>query len=79
MVETRAAPRFRVTKPARIEHGRESVACTLRDLSLTGASLEVPDPAGIPSNFTLVVPEDGLKLSCRVIRRTDFRVGVAFD
>jgi PilZ domain len=79
MVETRAAPRFRVTKPAWIEHGREKVTCTLRDLSLTGASLEVTDPAGIPSHFTLVVPEDGLKLSCRIVRRTDFRIGIAFD
>jgi hypothetical protein len=75
MVETRAAPRFRVAKPARIEHGGEKVICTLRDLSLTGASLEVTDPA----TFTLVVPEDGLKVSCRIVRRTDFRIGVAFE
>jgi hypothetical protein len=79
MVETRAAPRFRVTKPARIEHGGEKVTCMLRDLWLTGASLEVTDPAGIPANFTLVVPEDGLKVSCRIVRRKDFRIGVAFE
>jgi hypothetical protein len=79
MVDTRAAPRFRVTKPARIEHGGEKVICTLRDLSLTGASLEVTNPAVIPPNFTLIVPEDGLKLSCRIVRRTDFRIGVTFD
>lgn len=79
MVETRTAPRYRVSKPARIEHGGERVLCMLRDLSLTGASLEVDDPARIPTNFTLVVPEDGLKLSCRMVRRSGFRVGVAFD
>jgi hypothetical protein len=79
MVDTRAAPRFRVMKPARIEHGGEKVMCKLRDLSLTGASLEVSDPAGIPANFTLVVPEDGLKVSCRIVRRTEFRIGVAFE
>jgi PilZ domain len=79
MVETRAAPRYRVTKPAQIEHGGEKVMCTVRDLSVTGASLEVTDPTVIPANFTLVVPEDGLKLSCRIVRRTDFRIGVAFD
>ena len=66
-------------KPARIEHGGEKVTCTLRDLSLTGASLEVSDPGRIPENFMLVVPEDGLKVSCRIVRRTDFRIGVAFD
>ena len=79
MVETRAAPRHRVTKPAQIEHGGHKITCMLRDLSITGAALEVVDPAIIPANFTLVLPEDGLKLPCRVIRRTDFRIGVAFD
>jgi PilZ domain len=79
MVETRAAPRYRTMKPARIEHGGEKVMCTLRDLSLTGASLEVNDPAGIPANFTLIVPEDSLKVSCRIVRRTNFRIGVAFE
>jgi hypothetical protein len=79
MVETRTAPRFRVIKPARIEYGSEKVTCKVRDLSLTGASLEVTDPAGIPANFTLVVPEDGLKVFCRIVRRTDFRIGVAFE
>ncbi|THD52105.1 MAG: PilZ domain-containing protein [Bradyrhizobium sp.] len=79
MVETRAGTRYRVMKPARIEHRGERVNCMIRDLSLTGASLEVTDPARIPANFTLVVPEDGLKLSCRIVRRTVFRIGVAFD
>ena len=79
MVETRAAPRHRVTKPAQIEHGGHKIACTLRDLSTTGAALEVPDPAIVPAQFTFVLPEDGLKLPCRVVRRTGVRIGVAFD
>jgi hypothetical protein len=79
MVETRAAPRHRVTKPAQIEHGGYKITCTLRDLSTTGAALEVPDPAMVPAQFTLVLPEDGLKLRCRVVRRTGVRIGVAFD
>src|ERR1700686_4573029 len=72
MVETRAAPRYRVAKPAQIEYGGDKIACTVRDLSITGAALEVSDPTGIPSKFTLIVPEDGLRLPCRVVRRTDF-------
>jgi PilZ domain len=79
MVETRAAPRYRVAKLAQIEYGGDKIACTVRDLSITGAALEISDPARIPAKFTLVVPEDGLKLLCRVVRRTDFRIGVAFD
>ena len=79
MVETRAAPRYRVTKPALIEHGGEKMKCTVRDLSITGAALEVFDSTLIPATFTLIVPEDRLKLPCRVVRRQDFQVGVVFE
>jgi hypothetical protein len=79
MVETRIAPRYRVMKPAQIEYGGVKIPCTVRDLSITGAALEVSHPTGIPEKFTLVVPEDGLKLPCHVVRRTDFRIGVAFE
>ena len=79
MVGTRASPRYRVTKPAQIEYAGHNITCTLRDLSITGAALEVFDAAIVPAKFTLVLPEDGLKLPCRVVRRTAFRIGVAFD
>jgi len=80
MVETRVSPRYRVMKPAEIEHGGDRIPCTVRDLSVTGAALEVSDSTRmIPEKFTLVVPEDGLKLSCRVVRRTNFRIGVEFE
>jgi hypothetical protein len=79
MVDTRAAPRYRVMKPAKIEYGGDRITCTVRDLSITGAALEVSDATVIPEKFTLVVPEDGLKLPCRVVRRTGFRIGVAFE
>ena len=79
MVETRAATRYRVTKPARIEHGIEKITCTVRDLSATGAALELDHMVTMPEHFMLVLLEDGLKLPCRVVRRTGFRIGVAFD
>ena len=79
MVEGREAPRYRVKKPAWIEHGGEKIACTVRDLSLTGASLEVADPRNTPEKFTLLIPEDGLKIACEVVRRTEFRMGVKFE
>ena len=69
MVETRSAPRFRVAKAATIEDGGFNVACTIRDLSLTGAAVEITDlnTRTIPATFTLIEPEDGLRLSCRVV------------
>jgi hypothetical protein len=39
MVETRAAPRYRVTKSVHIEYGGHKITCTLYDLSITGAAL----------------------------------------
>jgi hypothetical protein len=80
MVETRIAPRYRVMKSAVIDYGGIKIDCTIRDLSTTGAALEVSDrSSNIPRAFTLVVPEDGLKLRCHVVWRRDFRVGIAFD
>jgi PilZ domain len=79
MPEGRTATRHRVQKPAWIEYGGDKITCTVRDLSLTGASLEVFDPKSAPAKFTLVIPEDGLQIVCQVVRRTDFRLGIKFE
>jgi PilZ domain len=79
MAKTRIALRHRVMKPAKIEYGGVKIACTVRDISTTGAALEVTDQFGIPATFTLSMPEDRLKLPCHVVWRRDFRMGVAFD
>jgi hypothetical protein len=79
MVETRIAPRVRLMKAAKIEYGGDKYACTVRDLSATGAALDFPDLFRIPNEFTLILPEDGLKLPCHVVWRREYRVGVAFD
>jgi hypothetical protein len=79
MVETRAAPRYRVMKPAKIEFGGYKRECVIRDLSTTGAALEVMDQTSIPKHFNLVVPADNLKLPCAIVWRRGFRIGVMFD
>jgi hypothetical protein len=80
MVETRIAPRYRLSKAAQIDHGGDRTPCTIRDLSMTGAALELIDRSAlVPDAFTLVVPEDRLKLPCRVVWRTGYRMGVAFE
>jgi hypothetical protein len=79
MVETRVAPRFRVTKPAKIDHGGDKIDCVVRDISATGAAIEISDVVRIPDYFVLSIPEDRLKLSCHVVWRTQYRIGVAFD
>jgi hypothetical protein len=51
MVETRIAPRHRVLKAAKIAFGGGTIDCTIRDLSITGAALEVSNQGGIPAQF----------------------------
>jgi hypothetical protein len=79
MVETRIAPRYRVSKPAKIDHGGDKIACIIRDISATGAAIEISELARVPAEFVLIMPEDKLKLRCRVVWRKEFRIGVAFD
>ena len=79
MVETRVAPRIRVMKAAKIDYGGDKYPCVVRDISSTGAALEFSDLIRIPNEFTLIMPDDRLKLSCRVVWRRGYRVGVRFD
>jgi hypothetical protein len=78
VVETRVAPRVRVMKAAKINYGGDKHPCVIRDISSTGAALEFSDLIRIPDEFTLIMPEDRLKLSCRVVWRSQYRVGVTF-
>ena len=80
MASTRAAPRYHVSKAAKIEYGGIKILCKIRDLSVTGAALEISERSEkIPSTFNLIMPDDGLKLPCHVVWRTEYRIGVAFD
>jgi hypothetical protein len=79
MVETRSARRFRVAKAAVIEHGGDKLPCIIRDISLTGASVEVSQASEPPEAFNLILPDDGLNLRCHVVWRRGFRLGIAFD
>ncbi|MBR0905311.1 PilZ domain-containing protein [Bradyrhizobium liaoningense] len=79
MVETRNAPRFRAAMPAQIEGAGDKISCMVRDISTSGAALQFLNTTDrIPARFTLVIPEHGLKLPCRVAWRAPFRIGVAF-
>ena len=80
MAKTRNAPRHRISKAARIEFtGGRPIDCVVRDLSLTGAKIQVATQVGVPKCFVLVIPDDGLRLSARIAWRKDYHVGVAFE
>ncbi len=48
MDEHREAPRHRVHKAGTIEFGGGAINCTVRNMSNTGAALDVTRPVGIP-------------------------------
>lgn len=82
MVQDRIAQRHRINKPATIDYGGDKYPCMVRDISSTGAALELSDVAPIVRRakaFTLLIPQDRLRLSCRVVWQKDYRIGVAFE
>lgn len=62
-----------------IEVGESGIDCIVKNLSDTGAGIEVTSPLYIPDHFTLSVPSDRLKRPCHIIWRKQRRIGVAFD
>jgi hypothetical protein len=66
-------------EPGMIEfHGR-SVACLVRNLSESGAALDVISPSEIPDRFTLALPLEGASHRCCLMWRREMEIGVRFQ
>jgi len=78
--DLRVMPRRRMFKGAKITFNRRGsvIDCTVRNLSDTGALLEVQSTVGIPDTFELVFNDGGLVQPCRLVRRNATQLGVAF-
>ncbi len=80
MEDRRRVQRHRTLKAGIINFNRAGgVDCRVRNLSPSGACLEVASQIGIPNEFVLVVESDHMKAPCQVIWRTATRLGVAFS
>jgi hypothetical protein len=79
MDEGRKAPRHRVLKAGTISFGGAGISCTIRNLSETGAALDVSSPVGIPNEFVLIIEADNSVRQCRIVWRKERRIGVAFQ
>ena len=77
-MERRASPRQRVFKAGSIEFDGGGVDCTIRNMSLAGAGLDVASPAGIPHEVTLNILTCNLRRRCHIIWRKERRIGVRF-
>ena len=79
MEERRKTLRGRTFKGGSIAfNGAAGFDCRVRHMSKAGACLEVASPIGIPNDFVLVVGQDHMKQPCRVVWRSDKRLGVEF-
>jgi hypothetical protein len=76
MDEYRSTRRHKVQEAATISFGGGAISCTVRNLSDSGASLEVASPIGIPDIFALELEGGGRR--CRAICRKEKRLGVRF-
>ena len=78
--DARIAPRRRVLKAgvAASNDRHITVACTVRDVSATGARLRTDSSLSIPDTFELIIEVDGLEANCEVIWRKGSEVGARF-
>jgi hypothetical protein len=80
MDEHRIAQRHRLLKGGTIAfNGAAGISCTVRNMSETGAALDVISPVGIPEKFTLVMDGSELSKPCHIVWRKEKRIGIAFD
>jgi hypothetical protein len=78
-MERRAIPRKPVLMSGAIQFAGCAINCLVRDMSISGAALDVSEPDNIPERFNLVFKADGTHIPCHVVWRQDERIGVAFD
>lgn len=78
-MERRAVPRKAVLMSGVIKFTDSTINCLVRNITISGAALEVSNPHEIPERFNLVFKADDAHLPCRVIWREEERIGVAFE
>ena len=79
MDHSRIAPRKRVLKSGIIDLGASgAIACSVKNISETGALVEANTPLFIPDRFKLIVETENISRSCQIIWRKEKRMGVEF-
>jgi len=56
-----------------------AIDCTVHNISIGGANLEVGNSTKIPDSFDLLIASKNGKQHCHVVWRKEQRIGVAFD
>jgi hypothetical protein len=79
MRESRRASRRNILRSARISFARESMTCTVRNISATGAAIEGANLTRTPDTFTLVLEMESAARHCTVVWRRNAQIGVRFS
>jgi len=80
MIEKRVEPRHRVLKRGTLAFsGGGGLDCTVRNISASGARIDIANPVGVPVSFMLVIEADQFMRRCRAVWSHEQRIGVAFD
>jgi hypothetical protein len=78
MEEKRKYQRAEINEPAYVSSGGSVMSCTIRNISVAGAAIDVDNPAFVPPRFQLVLAKDSSVHDCRVIWIQKNRIGLAF-
>ena len=78
MEEKRRHPRTDVNEPAYVSAGGSVMSCTVRNISLEGAAIDVENAAFVPPRFRLVMANDSSVRECRVAWIQRNRIGLSF-
>lgn len=80
-MEKRPATRIRTIMNGRIIFNNRSATldCLVRNLSETGAKLEVSGAVTVPERFELDIPRKGVRRRARMVWRREGEMGVAFE
>jgi len=71
--------RQNVMKAGTIVFGGSGIDCLVRNISDSGANLEVESQIGIPNSFDLVIDTEHSNHHCHVVWRKARQIGIAFD
>jgi PAS domain-containing protein len=59
--------------------GRSAIDCVVRRLSDRGATISVESPLGIPRQFQLVIADEGIPRTCKLVWQSDKELGLEFE
>jgi len=76
----RVAQRVRTLRPAKVvwDDSRQAANCVIKDLSDTGAAIELKEIAAIPASFNLMMLPSKEMRPAEIVRRNGQNLGIVF-